>query len=318
VRPTDENQPRSRRPNLMSPSRRASGDIPILAMLEGRASGRRILARPRLLWYGAGGVLACALLAVLASLVRGPAPERDAPPSVIAAATPAVPATRPEPPVRIPHAPTPATETISDRNTAGVDVSAPRSDREIAPRTSGAIAASRIAAAAPSVASAPSVTPAAPPRHVSAHRATSHVGPSRTAPQFAAQASVPAHTDARAARHKRNPAVTRTPAQVPPNVDTDVAVISAILLHTGTRTGGDAADAAAPAPCAGPPCGPRMPSRGWERMRRSGGASEKPRRASRHVKPLGWQRPHRYTVQKYSWRQHDDDQGSGKRVLLPG
>lgn len=293
MRPTDENQPGSRRPNLMSPSRRTSDDIPILAMLEGRASGRRILARPRLLWYGAGGLLACALLAVLASLVRGTAPERDTTSTVIAAVTPAVPAARPEREVRevrTPRALAPATETVPDRNARGAAVvdltqarpavsssivsvtpSAPRagtsvdvparSDQEIAPGTPGAIHAPRTAAAAPSVASAASATPATPPRQVPAHRAASRLAPPRNLSQFAVQAPLPAHADARAARHKRNPAAPRVPAQVPPNVDMDVAVISAILLHTGTRTGGDASDAAATSSCAGPSCGPRMPSR---------------------------------------------------------
>lgn len=291
MRPTDENQPRSRRPNLMSPSRRTSGDIPILAMLDGRASGRRSGARPRLLWYGAGGMLACALLAVLAWLVRGTARERDAASPFVAAVTPAPPAARPESTGWSPRASTPITEAVQERNTHGAavvdltqtgpavpssvvsvapsappagrraDAPAARSAQEVAPGTAGALRAPRIAAAAPVVASAASATPATPPRPVPARRAASRPGPLRTSTQVAAQAPSPAHADARAARHKRSPAATRAPAQVPSNVDTDVAVISAILLHTGTRAGGDAADAAATAPCADSSCDPHMPSR---------------------------------------------------------
>jgi len=78
VRPTDENQPGSRRPNLMSSSRRATGEINILAMLDGQAPGRRLLALPAGVWYGAAGVLACFLLVALAWLVRGATPTRDA------------------------------------------------------------------------------------------------------------------------------------------------------------------------------------------------------------------------------------------------
>ncbi|HEX8788169.1 MAG TPA: hypothetical protein VF793_18435, partial [Telluria sp.] len=60
MRPTDEDQPGSRRPNLMSTSRRSAGDVNILAMLDGLGSRSR--ARRPLLWYGIGGVLACGLI----------------------------------------------------------------------------------------------------------------------------------------------------------------------------------------------------------------------------------------------------------------
>jgi hypothetical protein len=67
-----------------------------------------------------------------------------------------------------------------------------------------------------------------------------------------------AHADPAAPRPKRSGGTSRT---TPPSaaVDTDVALISAILQHTGTRN--EAADGAGTTACADKPCGPRMPSR---------------------------------------------------------
>ncbi|MGB9110771.1 MAG: hypothetical protein WCC39_18940, partial [Telluria sp.] len=72
MRPTDEDQPGSRRPNLMSSTRRSAHEINILAMLDRQSSGplprrllRRFSSRPALLWYGAAGLLVCGLVGVL-------------------------------------------------------------------------------------------------------------------------------------------------------------------------------------------------------------------------------------------------------------
>jgi hypothetical protein len=62
----------------MSSSRRTTGDINILAMLDGQAPGRRLRVLPAALRYGAAGVLACSLLATLVWLVQDDAPARDA------------------------------------------------------------------------------------------------------------------------------------------------------------------------------------------------------------------------------------------------
>jgi hypothetical protein len=62
----------------MSSSRRTTGDINILAMLDGQASGRRPRVLPAALRYGAAGVLACSLVATLVWLVQDDAPARDA------------------------------------------------------------------------------------------------------------------------------------------------------------------------------------------------------------------------------------------------
>lgn len=68
MRPTDENQSTSMRPNLMSPRRTlASGEDSILAMLE-REPARKRAQRPsgaRLAWYGAGATVALALTGTL-------------------------------------------------------------------------------------------------------------------------------------------------------------------------------------------------------------------------------------------------------------
>ena len=58
MRPSDENQPASMRPNLMSP-RRTSGEDSILAMLERDTARKRGTKAPggRLAWYGAGAGL---------------------------------------------------------------------------------------------------------------------------------------------------------------------------------------------------------------------------------------------------------------------
>jgi hypothetical protein len=62
----------------MGSPRRTTGDINILAMLDGQAPGRRLRAVPAAFWYGAAGVFACSLLATLAWLVRDGASAPDA------------------------------------------------------------------------------------------------------------------------------------------------------------------------------------------------------------------------------------------------
>ena len=73
MRPTDENQAPSMRPNLMSPKReRTSGEDSILAMLERdplrRRGGAKGVSRLRLACYGASAVLVLALTGTLVLL----------------------------------------------------------------------------------------------------------------------------------------------------------------------------------------------------------------------------------------------------------
>ncbi len=73
MRPTDENQSPSMRPNLMSP-RRTSGEDSILAMLERdpmRKRGTATASGGRLAWYGASGAVAIALTGMLVWLAAG-------------------------------------------------------------------------------------------------------------------------------------------------------------------------------------------------------------------------------------------------------
>lgn len=253
MRPTDENQPGSRRPNLMSPSRRTNGEINILAMLDGQAPGRRLRARPAVFWYGAAGVAACSLLVALAWLVRGGTPARDTAgaaqaalhPATAPAGTAAAPVTHPE---NVYAARDSIPVSLPDMHTA------PAGDEPVPATARGAVI---VDVAPPAPASEPpsalgARTPAAP-AHVAAHHPAARPQPaSRPMPS---QAPSLAHADT-APRPKR--AASRTGASSAA-VDTDVALISAILQHTGTRN--EAANGAGAAACADKSCNPRLPSR---------------------------------------------------------
>jgi len=271
VRPTDENQSSSRRPNLMSPARRSSGEIHILAMLDGRAGGRRKRGPPGLRWYGAGAMLACTLLAALAWLVHG-APVRDATPAVVAAALPAAQAAPTAPAtsaIRVTVAPTIGEPQNPRAQAAAVDVSAspdassaPEANTAPEARTAVAVHGAHIVDLTPPARAVPAPAPrlaalAAPLRQQPAYRHLPHAAPSPSGSQSAARPPSPARADLPPARHKRGQATVRTPSAPPASVDTDVAVISAILQHAGA----DAADAVPSAACGDKPCGPRMPSR---------------------------------------------------------
>ena len=300
MRPTDENQSSPRRPTLMSPLRRSSGEIHILAMLDGRAAIRRKPARPALRWYCAGALLACTLLGVL-TWIAGGTPARDAGTTGMAAAQPAPAAQSAQP------APTPRAQTNVADADAGTAADAGRLQSanaapdaraaarpDTTPAVRGAIivdvappapaTAARAAAAppgpvaaiapadavsgGPAVASGPRafahVAPpraAAPARPQPPHRVVPHQAPSQPASQPGARAPSLARVDTSQARHKRGPAMVRAPSTQSATIDTDVAVITAILQHAGAGTSGDGADAVSAAPCLDRPCGPRMPSR---------------------------------------------------------
>jgi hypothetical protein len=220
----------------MSSSRRTNGEINILAMLDGHAPGRRIFARPAVLWYAAAGVVACSLLVVLAWLVRGETPARD---TATAGATRSA----------AHDAETPA---YAARDSIQVAVpsmhTAPADDTLVPAPSRGAIVVD-VAPPAPAMVPAPAAaapTPAAP-AHTAAHHTPVHPQASRPAPSLA-------HADP-APRQKRAGSRAATSA----TVDTDVALISAILQHTGTRN--EAAEGTETAPCADKSCNPRLPSR---------------------------------------------------------
>jgi len=244
VRPSDEDQSSSRRPNLMSATRRTANEINILAMLDRReAAGlpRRILrgmrGLPAAAWYGAG-VLVCALVGVLAWLAH----DSDSSASVDGAlagavtVTPAAPiaAELPEPASRAaPDAPLePAPDPVPGTGAAIVEV-------EPAP------------AAEPGEPAEPAepLHPLPPRQHAgriapqeSAHAATG-TGAPRTAagkaPAAGARAAALSHAEP---RRKRPASPTKT---APEPVDTDVALISAIIQHASKR---QEAEDAAPKP----------------------------------------------------------------------
>ena len=313
MRPTDENQPGSRRPNLMSSSRRTTGDINILAMLDGRAPGRRPRVLPAAFRYGAAGVLACSLLATLVWLVQDDTPARDAGKDDAAQASlrpgAAGPAARPAG-ATASHDTQPAgahdVELIvtqrddllpaSDSMSVGVprtrtapaaDTSAPTPPGPASPpvplhmpptvttpaRTAASsglpVNASRRGAViidmpqpAPTVATAIPATPA----HAVAGMAPTHLQPAadghattRTPAQAPSPARTPslARTGPTTAHPKRGAAASRT---APPSaVDTDVAVISAILQHSAARS--EPANTAPAHACADNACATRLPSR---------------------------------------------------------
>jgi hypothetical protein len=270
VRPTDENQSSSRRPNLMSSTRRPGGEINILAMLDGQAPGRRVRALPAVFWYGAAGVVACSLLVVLAWLVRGAAPARDTQAAAAAqvalrrgTARPATAAAtrgaaRDGMSVTVPsmhtapaeEAPAPATA----RGAVIVDVAPP----SVPPSAFGAATPATPAHAVPGATSRPQPAAASP----TPTRATAAaVPPARPQPAYR---TVPPQTPLLAhgepPRQKRAAAASRARAPSA-TVDMDVALISAILQHVGTGTGNDAADAAGTSACADKSCKPRLPPR---------------------------------------------------------
>jgi hypothetical protein len=219
----------------MSSSRRTNGEINILAMLDGHAPGRRLFARPAVLWYGVAGVAACSLLVALAWLVRGETPARD---TATAAAVRGA----------SHDAETPA---YTARDSIQVAVpsmhTAPADDALVPATTRGAIVVD-VAPPAPATVPAPAAATAilAAPAHAAARHPPERPPASRPAPSLA-------HADA-ASRQKRAPA-----RAAPDTVDTDVALISAILQHTGTRN--ESADGAGTAPCADKSCNARLPSR---------------------------------------------------------
>jgi hypothetical protein len=267
----------------MSPSRRATGEINILAMLDGQAPGRRLLALPAVVRYGAAGVLACALLVALAWLVRGATPAHDA--GTAGAAQASAQPSQSMQPTRPAQSPRPAPgggDAVNARDSLAVDVpsmratlaaeapvSVPAPDVAASPGatgpTHGAVIIDLPQPAPPMASAMPVHTPAGTEttrsvaRDVARLAATPPIPSARPQPAPRKNPSrALAHADTAPPRQKRTAGASRsTPSTA--TVDTDVAVISAILQHTGTRN--EAADGAGAAACADKPCGPRMPPR---------------------------------------------------------
>lgn len=228
MRPTDENQTGSRRPNLMSSSRRTGGEINILAMLDGQARKPGPLARlPRAAWYGSGGVLACALVGVVAWLVHDQAGSGF---------EGRVPAGPPVVPLEIVSetVPNPALQVDPPRahGAAVVDVAAAASDTASAAQAPvpGRPGTPVVIPVSAPVNAPVSTAASAPPTRTAAH------APPRVQPRAPAARSVLAEARQPASAHARRPAAAVQKAKpAPAPVDTDVALISAIIQHVNQR-----------------------------------------------------------------------------------
>jgi hypothetical protein len=210
----------------MSSPRRAGAEVNILAMLDGRTGrplSKRFPALPRKAWYGAAGVLAVTLLGTLAWLVRSPDLEpgegtlASQPTPIQPAAHAAIvqpdPVPEPAPVLLAQPAPVQGATIVNVDPPQNAVAPAPAPARtELADATPGA----RPVAQKTALAHAPLPhAHAAPPRAASSQ---ARHGPATPAP---------------APARKRAPAQAK-PGQ-PPAVDTDVALISAIIQHVNKR-----------------------------------------------------------------------------------
>lgn len=246
MRPTDEDQSGSRRPNLMSSTRRTASETNILAMLDRHESGgpgRRLLRglrrMPAMAWYGTAGMLVIGLVGSLAWLARDsgtPASAGSAVASVAAPSPPNSPAT---------ISADASAEVVSEAD-AGLAASAPAAGAtivDLAPDD-----------ALPPAEAAPTLRVLPPQEHAGrilprdgrrasqddrqrdrqhdAQRIAAAVKSPRTVggkPAATTHAQGQAHLDARS---RRNAAA---PKQTPTAVDTDVALITAIIQHASKR-----------------------------------------------------------------------------------
>ncbi|MCS0590231.1 hypothetical protein ACFQ09_02305 [Massilia norwichensis] len=249
MRPTDEDQSGSRRPNLMSPTRRTASETNILAMLDRHQAGgpgRRLLRGlqgvPAMAWYGAAGVLVIGLVGSLAWLARDSGAPSPADGAVAGAAASNASPVAAAPPLDAPAASASAEAVpAADAGPAEPPPAAGATIVDLAPADPPA----------PTPASAVSTPRALPPqehagrilprdersafRHeheYKGQRLAAAVKPPRTAgakPAAVAQAPAQARVEARG---RRNAAATK---QAPAAVDTDVALISAIIQHASKR-----------------------------------------------------------------------------------
>jgi hypothetical protein len=206
----------------MSSPRRAGAEVNILAVLDGRTGkplSKRFPALPRAAWYGAAGMLALTLLGTLAWLMRSPDVEpSDA--TVASQPTPILPAA-PGPVVQPDPVPEPVLQAqpTPPHGAIIVDVDPPQPAEAPVPT--------------PATARVEAPDPRPPARPLAQKTALAHT--------HAAPASRPAAAPARTAASQPRPATGRKHAPAaakpgqPPAVDTDVALISAIIQHVNKR-----------------------------------------------------------------------------------
>jgi hypothetical protein len=230
----------------MSSSRRNSGEIHILAMLDGQAGKpKRFPGLPRGAWYGAGGVLACVLLGTAAWLMHdqtGGGFEGR-----IAAGPPMVPLE-----IASETLPNPALQIDEPRSHGAAIVDLPASaPEEAAPALRPRSEAPDLHEGQPVALTRPAIAPAgasvAKPLAHAAPRAVSRAAP---APRAAGGQARPEPA------HPRRMNAVPKPKPAPATVDTDVALISAIIQHVNKR--GELKDGA---DCGDKACVAKMPNR---------------------------------------------------------
>jgi hypothetical protein len=224
----------------MSSTRRAANEINILAMLDRQEGGalprrflRGLLNQSRLFWYGVAGVLACALVGSLVWLARDSGASAATDTALAGAVTSAGGrltglAAAPPAPAASRSAPDGAADSVADSAFDFASKGAPDAGPESAPI--GRATVVNVAPAQPGepAAPAPAITRQPPARMAAAERVRRKAAPAKAAHAKAAPAKA-----------------------APIAVDTDVALISAIIQHANKHQ--EAEEAA----CAAPPCGPR-------------------------------------------------------------
>lgn len=224
MRPTDENQYGSTRPNLMSSSRRGSEES-ILSMLE-RDSGRsRRHSAGRMTLYGAAGLLVVALVGTVAWLARDSGSQQQVEPTLVS---------RPAPMVAMADV-TPAPH--ESRHAEGAAIidnpePPPLGPRSAAPQPADPpplVLVTPQATAAPKASEA--VQQAAPARLPAAAPAK----PARVARAEPARPRPAAKPAAAARSPVRKPAAKKGKPAERDRVDTDVQLLSAIISHSGKR-----------------------------------------------------------------------------------
>lgn len=278
MRPTDENQ-HSTRPNLMSSGRRGGNDESILAMLERDAGRGGGMPPSRLALYGAGAAVAVGLVAALIWLARDQgssdlivAPE--APLATVAEASPPRPASHagevtprqptpqaativdePQPPAKPPQQEVPPLVLLTPPE-AVANASAPAPAETHPVEKASALAGTHMRTApAPETSTGPRAT-AAVAAHAEPKRATKTATASRqegVRPRSPAKpAAAPSRTASHHAAGRQTPkpkkqVVAARPAE---KVDSDVALISAVIQHASNRATAVGADCGGEPNCA--------------------------------------------------------------------
>lgn len=224
MRPTDENQYGSTRPNLMSSNRRG-GEESILSMLE-RDSGRsRRHSAGRLTLYGAAGLVLLALVGTIAWLAREQAGSQQAEQVLSARPAPVVAMAEPSADT---HGHAEGAAIIDSPEPPPLGARAPAT-AQAAPEASPLVLVPP-EEARPAPAAAPAVRTPMP-----AMAAAQPKPPRSAAPRPRMTAKAASAGKSQVAARRQPPAKKATPAPARDGVDTDVALISAIISHSGKR-----------------------------------------------------------------------------------